>query len=71
MITIKKPVSIKEKRYEAGKEFKPKKSDIPLVIQLNEKGFIEPLNREELLKFINSFNLPEKGKKTKNIKEEK
>lgn len=71
MIKIRKPVSIKGRIYKVGEEFKPKKTDMPLIIWLNENGFIEPLNSKELLEIANSFILPEKEKKSKNKKEEK
>lgn len=63
MIEIKKPVMIKGRRYEVGEEYKPAKDDMPLVIRLNEKGFIKPLNSEELLNIFSSFNLPKKENK--------
>lgn len=62
MIKVKKICNIKGKKYEIGDEFKPKKEDMPLVIRLNEKGFIEPLSRTELLELSNSFNFDKKGK---------
>ena len=64
MVEIKKPVMIKGKRYEEGDIFKPRKNDMPLVIRLNERGFIKPLSKEELLELSNSFIVAEKHKKT-------
>ncbi len=65
MIKIRKSVDIKGRIYKAGEEYKPKKNDMPLIIWLNENGFIEPLNSKELLETANSFIMPEKEKKLK------
>lgn len=46
-IVIKMACNIKGKRYEVGEEFKPTKDDVLLVNRLNEKGFIEPLSKED------------------------
>lgn len=53
------------KKYEKGNIYVPKKQDIYLINKLNEKGFIEPLTKEELLELSNSFlNIKKKrGKK--------
>ena len=56
-IVIKKECNIKDKKYNLGDEFKPKKEDMALLCKLNEKGFIEPLTKEELLEISSSFNL--------------
>lgn len=71
MVEIKKPVMIKGKRYEEGDIFKPRKNDMSLVIRLNERGFIKPLSKEELLELSNSFIVAAKPKKTIKNKEEK
>lgn len=63
MIKIKNPCNINGKRYEIGEEFKPKKSDMPLIIRMNEDGFIEPLTKEELLIIFKNFNLKRNRKK--------
>lgn len=63
MIKIKNACNINGKRYEIGEEFKPKKTDMPLIIRMNEKGFIEPMTKDELLELSNSFNLVESKKK--------
>lgn len=63
MIKIKNPCNINGKRYEIGEEFKPKKSDMPLIIRMNERGFIEPLTKEELLIIFKNFNLKRNRKK--------
>lgn len=63
MIKIKNVCNINGKRYEIGEEFKPKKTDMPLIKRMNEKGFIEPMTKEELLELSNSFNLVKSKKK--------
>lgn len=59
-IIVKETCIIKGKRYVEGDEFKPKKEDMPLLCRLNEKGFIEPLTRDELLDISGSFILEKK-----------
>lgn len=59
-IIVKVQCNIKGKEYIVGAEFKPKKNDIPLVNRLNEKGFIEPLTEQELIKISESFNKSKK-----------
>lgn len=54
-IIVKTECNIKGKKYVVGDEFKPKKCDMPLLNRLNEKGFIEPLTKEELIKINESF----------------
>lgn len=61
-IMIKKNCIIKGKEYVKGKVFKPKKEDMLLVMRLNEKGFIEPLTKEQLLELSSSFILKKKKK---------
>ena len=63
MIKIKNACNINGKRYEIGEEFKPKKTDMPLIIRMNEKGFIEPMTKDELLELSNNFNLVKSKKK--------
>lgn len=63
MIKIKNACNINGKRYEIGEEFKPKKTDMPLIIRMNERGFIEPMTNDELLELSNSFNLVKSKKK--------
>lgn len=48
-IVVKRVCNIKGKRYVVGDIFKPLKSDRELLIRLNEKGFIEPLTKEDLI----------------------
>ena len=48
-IKFKKECLVKGKKYLVGSEAKDfTKNDLKLIIKLNEKGFIEPLNLEEL-----------------------
>lgn len=54
--------NLKDKEYQVGDVYKPKKGDMPLINRLNEKGFIEPLNEKELLEIANSFNFKKKKK---------
>jgi len=61
-ILIKRDCIIKGKKYTNGDEFKPKKDDMLLICRLNEKGFIEPLTKEELLEIPSSFILKKKKK---------
>ena len=61
-IIIKRECNIKGKKYIVGKEFKPKKNDMYLLNKLNEKGFIEPLTKEELLEISSSLNLKKRDK---------
>lgn len=56
-IRFKENCTLKGKVYQIGDEFKPKKEDMLLLCRLNEKGFIEPLTKEELLEISSSFNL--------------
>lgn len=67
-LKIKKPVNIYDKRYDVGDEYEPTENDIPLIIRLNEKGFINPLTREELLRFIDGSYFEMKSKKKKEEK---
>lgn len=67
-LKIKKPVNIYGKRYDVGDEYEPTKSDIPVIIRLNEKGFIKPLTKEELLRFIDGSYFEKKSKKKKEEK---
>ena len=53
---------IKDKKYAEGDIFKPKINDMFLICKLNEKGFIEPLSKEELLEISSSFILKKKKK---------
>lgn len=61
-IEIKRECNIKGKKYMVGDIFKPTKEDMLLVCRLNEKGFIEPLKKEELIEISNNFK-PKKKKK--------
>lgn len=61
-IRFKENCTVKGKKYIVGDEFKPKKEDMLLLCRLNEKGFIEPLTKEELLEISNSFNLAKLNK---------
>ena len=61
-INIKTVCNIKGKKYIVGDTFKPTKEDMLLVCRLNEKGFIEPLKKEELIEISNNFK-PKKKKK--------
>lgn len=63
MIKIRRTCNINGKRYDIGDEFKPKKNDMPLIIRMNERGFIEPMTNDELLELSNSFNLVKSKKK--------
>lgn len=64
-IIVKTECNIKGKKYIVGDEFKPKKSDMYLLNSLNEKGFIEPLTKDELLEISNSFCLKKSKKEEK------
>lgn len=54
-IVVKKDCIIKNKKYVAGDLFKATKQDMFLLCKLNEKGFIVPLTKEELLEISSSF----------------
>ena len=62
-IIVKVDCNIKNKKYVVGDEFKPQKKDMILLNRLNEKGFIEPLTKKELLEIFDSFNLKKEKKK--------
>lgn len=47
-ITFIKRCNIKDKEYKIGDKLIPTNDDMPLIIKLNEKGFIKPLNFKEL-----------------------
>lgn len=65
-IKIKENCNINGKRYEIGDEYKPRKEDMLTLCKLNEKGFIEPLTKDELLEISNNLN-----KKTKKEEDNK
>ena len=67
-LEIKKPVNIYGKRYEIGDEYEPTETDISLIVRLNEKGFIKPLTKEELLRFVDGSYFEIKSKKKKEEK---
>ena len=62
-INVKVDCNIKNKKNVVGDEFKPQKKDMILLNRLNEKGFIEPLTKKELLEIFDSFNLKKEKKK--------
>lgn len=62
-VKVKIKCNIKDKEYKKGAIFNPKKEDILLLNKLNEKGYIEPLNEQELLEIASSFNFTKKEEK--------
>lgn len=61
-IIVKEDCNINGKKHIKGDEYKPNKGDMLTLCRLNEKGFIEPLTKEELLEISSSFKLKKKKK---------
>ena len=60
-IEFKVGCNLKNKKYEVGDVFNPTKEDFKIINKLNEKGFIQPLTKEEIKKIYK--NLTKKRKK--------
>lgn len=55
-IKAKKDFTIGEEFFVAGDTIEPNKYDYEQIVKLNEKGFIEPLNRKELIEIKKNKN---------------